>query len=33
MNVIDQLWVKYDDDNSRELDIEETKKFLLDTFG
>ena len=30
---VDEIWVKYDDDNSGALDKEETKKFVQDTLA
>ena len=31
--VIDDLWLKYDDDNSGTLDKRETQNFIKDTLG
>lgn len=31
--IVDQIWDRYDDDNSGELDRNETRDFVKDTFG
>ena len=33
MTKIDKIWLKYDDDNSGELDINEAKNYVNDVIG